>query len=84
MAHKAIVCSCNDINYSMLYETDVLGNEKFVFLYIHLNKIPFHKRLIYAIKYIFGYQSSFGAFDEIIIDKDNIQGFENIVKFIKE
>lgn len=84
MSHKAIVCACHDVNHSMMYETDVVDNEKFVYLSIHLNKVPFHKRLIYAIKYIFGHQNSFGAFEEFIIDKSNIQGFEDIVKFIKE
>lgn len=84
MLHKVIVCACHDVNHSMIYETDVIDGEKQVYLSIHLNKIPFHKRIVYAIKYIFGHQSSFGAFDEIIINKNNIQGFEDIVKYINK
>ena len=84
MAYKTIVCNCHDINHVMVYETDIINGEKFVYLSIHLNKIPFYKRIIYAIKYIFGHQSSLGAFDEIIISKDNIQGFDDIVKFIND
>lgn len=82
--HKCIICSCHDVKHIMIYEKDIRHNEKYVYLSIHLNKIPFYKRILYAIKYIFGHQSSLGAFDEIIIDKDNIDGFEDIVKYIKE
>lgn len=62
-----LVCDCNSIEHQML----ILKYDDGVYVDIHLNKIPFWKRLIYGIKYIFGYQSIYGAFDEFIFKKEH-------------
>jgi hypothetical protein len=38
----------------------------------------------YGLRYIFGYQSRYGAFDEFIIKSDDVEGIEKIVKHLKE
>jgi len=38
---------------------------------------------LYGIKYIFGYQSKYGAFDEFIINPKDANKLEKIVKYLK-
>jgi hypothetical protein len=38
----------------------------------HLNlRRPWHRRLWYAVRYVFGYKSSFGMYDVMIVDAQN-------------
>lgn len=60
-----------DRNYSMCY------------IHTHLNMKPFWERLTYGIKYIFGYQCRYGAFDEFIIKPEDANEFEKVVNYLK-
>jgi hypothetical protein len=55
-----------------------------VFVHVHLNKRPFWSRIKYAIKYIFGHQSKYGAFDEFIFDKDNVGKLKDVIDYIQK
>ena len=52
-------------------------------LNVHLSKMPIRGRIIHALKYIFGYRSKFGDFDEFIIDSQNKGHFYEILSQIK-
>ena len=82
------VCSCHSTEHQMvvLYSDDEIDGVKYPILYIHthLTKRPFWQRVRYGLKYIFGYQSRYGAFDEFIINPDDVEGIEKIVKHLKE
>lgn len=54
-----------------------------VYLSIHLNKLPLFKRVVNAIKYIFGYKSVFGDFEEIILSKNNIESVSKILNHLR-
>ncbi|MBR1436345.1 MAG: hypothetical protein IJ584_14685, partial [Bacteroidales bacterium] len=55
-----------------------------VYIAVHLNKKPFWKRLKYAIKYIFGYQCKYGAFDEIILNPDDAERLQKVVDYLRK
>jgi len=78
-----LICSCHSTDHQLivLYEQ----NEDFplVYFHIHLNKRPFWERLVYGIKYIFGRQSKYGAFDEFIFNFDDVHKIERIVEHLK-
>jgi hypothetical protein len=82
------VCSCHNTEHQMvvLYDEDDIDGVRFPMVYVHthLAKRPFWQRVAYGLKYIFGYQSRYGAFDEFIINPDDVQGIEKIVKHLKE
>jgi hypothetical protein len=82
------VCSCHSTEHQMvvLYDEDEIDDVKYPMLYIHthLVKRPFWQRVKYGLKYIFGYQCRYGAFDEFIINPDDVEGIEKIVKYLKE
>lgn len=54
-----------------------------VYAQIHLTTHrKFFSRLVAGIKYACGYKSRYGAFDEIIITKDNYGALKNAVEFL--
>lgn len=77
---KVLICDCNlaDHNIIISYD-DNYPNWNEIFINYHLAKKPFLKRIKYGIKYIFGYQSKFGAYDEFILSAD-----EHNIKILKE
>lgn len=86
-----IVCACNDFDHSIIYWKQehphpVLSDvtEREVYLGVSLKSgYNFWERLKYAYKYLFK-KERYGMYGEILVDKENISGFEDIVNFINE
>lgn len=75
------ICNCHSLEHVFAIWYDPELNH--VYIEPHLTKRPFFERVKYAIKYVFGYQSRFGAFDEVIINPDDaekINGYLNKIK----
>lgn len=81
---EIIICSCGSTEHQMVFHPSPFENEKEVFIHIHLNKRPWLERLKYGMKYIFGYQCAYGAFDEMIISKDNVGKLKEVIKYLEE
>lgn len=80
-----VICSCGDVSHQLIISTFEYVNSKGeneidCFIQIHLNKHNFWNRLKIAIKYIFGLQSKFGAFEEIVVDKKNAEKIKNCMQ----
>jgi hypothetical protein len=58
--------------------------DKMVYVEIHLVPLVWYKRLWLGIKYIFGYQSRYGAFDEFIFNPNDARRLQKVVNFLKE
>ena len=76
MKNELIICSCSNAEHQLIFRK--LEEDDEVYIDVHLVKIPFFQRVKYGIKYIFGYKSRYGAFDEIIIDKRHKEQFQRI------
>ena len=83
MEKELFICDCCKTEHMIMFNYDKGENYKFVYAHIHLTKRSFFGRLKYAFKYIFGYKCRYGAFEELVISKDNYAPFENVVKFLK-
>lgn len=70
----------------VLYSEDEIDGMTYpmVFIHTHLNKRPFWQRVSYGLRYIFGRQCRYGAFDEFIIKSEDVKGLEKIIKHLKE
>lgn len=79
-----IICECNSTEHQMVFLYNNDDQYPMIFIHIHLNKQPIFKRIKNAIKYIFGYQSRFGMFDEFIVNPEDIGKFEKIVEYLKK
>ena len=51
---------------------------------VHLSSKGFWQRLVNGFKYIFGYKSKYGDFDEMIIKKEDVRKLEKIVEYLKK
>ena len=78
---EIILCQCESPEHMMLFRT-IEGDDD-VFVTFHLKKLPFLQRLIIGIKYIFGYTSRYGDFDELLLRPEDRCKFEKIVKYLK-
>jgi hypothetical protein len=74
------ICSCHSLEhqYSFWY-----SKEDGLYCEPHLDTtLPFYKRLILGIKYIFGYKSRYGSWDEFLFKKEDLNKLKNIINNI--
>lgn len=82
----SIECRCNSPEHTFTFMMDDDPDWDDVYLYVHLNKLPFWRRVLYVIRYVFGYRSKYGCFDEVVMgqpDLDKLQSFINRVRDAK-
>lgn len=83
MEPAILICSCHSTEHQIVIypNSDPLyGPEAYV--HIHLVKRSFWYRLKYAIKYVFGHKSRYGAWDEIILDPTHVKALETLVNHL--
>ena len=62
-----MICACSSVEHQIVVRIDE-DDKNMAYCEIHLCKLPFFKRLKNGLKYIFGYKSKYGDFDEFILD----------------
>ena len=78
---ELILCECGSMEHQIVFIWFDDNEDNEVFAQIHLNtEKSFYERLVSGIKYIFGYKSRFGNFDEIILTNDHVEGLKNVIK----
>lgn len=83
MTREYFICSCENTEHQIVFswfEDDDVAN---VYATIHLRKKSFWARLKYGIKYIFGYQCRYGAFDEFIFNPNDARKLERITRWLR-
>ena len=82
-----LICSCHSTDHQMvvLYGEDDINGIIYptVYIHTHLSKRPFWERVKYGIKYIFGYESRYGAFEEMILSKKDVDKFKRVVEHLE-
>lgn len=68
---ELFVCMCSSAEHQMIVRYDH-EDWPFVNIHIHLTKGSFWSRLTHGIKYIFGHQSRYGAFDEVCLEEPEV------------
>lgn len=71
-----LTCRFADIENQAVFNwfEDANEDERFVYLRQHLPRVVFWRRLWYALRYVFGYQSRYGAFGEIVMNRADAEG----------
>jgi hypothetical protein len=64
MKQILFVCRCASLEHLFV----VSAEEEDLFIETHLAPLPFFERLKHAVRYLFGYRSKYGDFDEIVLD----------------
>jgi hypothetical protein len=85
---EIFICECHSTEHQIVFyfdEDDYLGRvHSIVYVHINLNKKKFWERLLYGIKYIFGYRCRFGAFDEFILNPDDADRLQEVVDYLRD
>lgn len=94
MEREFLICECESLEhlacFTFLDDNVVVDDEgtemnfKYVTLSVHLKKLPFFKRLVNGVKYIFGHTSAYGDYDEFIIGKEYASKFRKVAKYLEK
>lgn len=84
MERRLLTCECSSTEHIGIFEWFEEDKDNLVYLSIHLAKLPFWKRLVQGIKYIFGYRCKYGDFEEIILGKENIQSLKDVLNVLEK
>lgn len=85
MKHRLFICKCDNVEHQLIFSYfEDFDNCKEVYVSVHLYpETNIWKRFINGIKYIFGYRSKYGHFDEFIFNEGDVHKLEEIVKYLK-
>lgn len=84
---ELLICSCENPEHQIVFryfESDIDEQDKEVYMMIHLSKLKFVQRIVYGLKYIFGYQSNTGAFEEIVLKIEDAYKLKSIYQFLSK
>ncbi len=77
-----MICECSSCEHQLIIRYD--NNEDEVYVNVHLaNYKEFWRRLWHGLKYIFGYKSRYGEFDEVILRKEDADNLQKVVDHLK-
>lgn len=72
-----IECDCYSPDHTMRFTK--IKEENILYVTVHLSNYSFWKRLVFGARYIFGYTSRYGHFDEFLINDKEKQKLINIL-----
>jgi hypothetical protein len=79
---EILICECHSIDHCLSFFYEEEDGHPLVFFNVHLNKRPLWERIKYGIRYIFGKQSRYGAFDEFILNPDDRAQIQNLANYL--
>ena len=79
---EVMVCECSSMEHIVCF--GFWDEEPEVYVSVHLRKHNFWKRLKYAIKYLFGHQCNYGAFEEVLLGVKQYDKIMKIANHLKE
>ena len=80
--NELFICQCHNTEHQLIFS--YFPENEVVYVSVHL--IPEYrlwKRIWMAIRYIFGYRSRYGHFDEFIFKKSDALRLQKVVDYLK-
>lgn len=78
---EILVCACHSTEHQIVIQKD--EEENVLYCSIHLCPLPWYKRIVNGMKYIFGYRCKYGDFDEFIFDKNHVILLSQMTEFLR-
>ena len=73
-----LLCECSSCEHQLVVSWDDKEDE--VYVHVHLADCKgFWRRLWHGLQYAFGYKSRYGAFDEVILRKEDAPALQRVV-----
>lgn len=67
-----MICDCHSLEHQLIFWKPDDKEYSKLYVYPHLIHRGFGRRIVSAFKYIFGYKSRYGAWDEFIFNNENL------------
>lgn len=74
-------CVCNSDEHQIIFrffQDDCTDGLLYCSVHLSPNR-SFFKRILHAVRYIFGYRSKFGDFDEVLLDVDKVKELKELL-----
>lgn len=75
-----LICMCRTAEHNIIVHYLEGG---LIYVDYHLVRLGFWSRLKYAVKYIFGFRSKYGAYGEMILNPDDWAKVQKIADYLK-
>lgn len=82
MSNHILICSCGSTDHQVVFFKD--NKYPDVYMHVHLVNRSFWYRLKYGIKYIFGYKSRYGAWDEFVLTHQHVEQLLDVVDHLTD
>lgn len=79
---ELVLCDCGNTEHQLIFRAFAGDDDPWVYATIYLCKLPFWKRLVNGVKYIFGHRSKYGDFDEIILTPDHYEQLQHVIMYL--
>ena len=79
---ELMLCDCESTEHQIILKKD--EELKYIYATIHLKPLPWYKRITNGIKYIFGYRSAYGDFDEFILSHKHVDTLSKMADFLSK
>jgi len=70
---RIYICECSDTSHNIVIDHD----DESIFISVILNNHSVLKRIILAVKYVFGIDCKYNHYQEVILDKDTAHALRN-------
>lgn len=77
---SVLICECSSREHQIIIEPDL--EDDLLYCHIHLIKYGFWKRLKAGVRYIFGYKSRYGHWDEFIFKPEHADKLREYYEFL--
>lgn len=81
--NELFICQCANTEHQLIFSYFPDDNENEVYVSVHLSPDRFWKRLVNAVKYLFGYRSKYGDFDEFIFRNQDADKLQSVVNYLR-
>lgn len=80
---ELFICKCGNVEHQLIFSHSDDKDDKEIYLSVHLIPDNFWRRIKNAVKYILGYRSRYGHFDEFILDPEDADKLQKVVTILK-
>lgn len=80
MEYFQCVCFSDEHMFKLYFDKE----DKQLHLIIFLRKFSFFRRIMPALKYLCGHESSYGHFDDFIFKKEDVTRLKNILEHVEK
>lgn len=82
--NELFVCQCGSHEHQLIFRYFTEDEDQEVYVTVHLSPGNWWERLKNGIRYIFGYRSKYGEFDEFIFRREDAERLQGVVNYLKK